>query len=56
MKMSTSVIIPTYNGSAYLPEAVESVWRQTRPPSEIVVVDDCSTDGTARVADSLAGR
>ena len=44
-----SVIIPTYNCAAYLPEALESVWRQTRRDFEIVVVDDGSTDDTDRV-------
>ena len=53
---TVSVVIPTYNGSAFLAEAVESVWRQTQPPAEIVVVDDCSTDGTVELADDLARR
>lgn len=56
MNGSVSVIIPTYNGTAYLAEAVESVFAQTRPPCEIIVVDDCSTDGTAALARELAER
>ena len=52
-KMLVSVIIPVYNGEAYLAEAVESVLRQVHRPLEIIIVDDGSTDGSARVAASF---
>jgi glycosyltransferase involved in cell wall biosynthesis len=45
-----SVIIPVYNGEAFLAEAVESIQRQDYHPLEIIIVDDGSTDGTATVA------
>jgi glycosyltransferase involved in cell wall biosynthesis len=50
-----SVIIPAYNGEAYLAEAVESIRRQNYNPLEIIIVDDGSTDGTAQIATSFKG-
>ena len=41
-----SIVIPTYNRSALVVEAVESVLRQTFSAYEIIVVDDGSTDDT----------
>lgn len=51
--MLVSAIIPTYNSADYLKEAIESALAQTRPPDEIVVVDDGSTDHTKAVCDSF---
>jgi glycosyltransferase involved in cell wall biosynthesis len=47
--MKISAVIPTYNAVDYLAEAIWSALRQTRPPDEILVVDDGSTDETANV-------
>lgn len=50
-----SVIVPAYNGERYLAGALASVQAQTYRPLEIVVVDDGSTDGTAQIAQGVAG-
>ncbi|MGB0383496.1 MAG: glycosyltransferase family 2 protein [Ardenticatenaceae bacterium] len=50
-----SVIIPVYNGEAFLAEAALSVLRQHYEPLELIIVDDGSTDRTAEVAANLAG-
>lgn len=54
--MTVSVVIPCYNAGAYLAEAIASVRAQRRPADEIIVVDDCSTDGSAERAASLGAR
>ncbi len=48
-----SVIIPVWNGEAYIGEAVESVLRQGVRKTEIIVVDDGSDDASARIAEDL---
>jgi glycosyltransferase involved in cell wall biosynthesis len=42
-----SVVIPAYNRERTIGRAIESALGQSRPPAEILVVDDGSTDGTA---------
>lgn len=52
LRPAISVIIPVYNGEPFLAEAMRSVLAQTLPPEEIIVVDDGSTDGTARLVET----
>jgi GT2 family glycosyltransferase len=42
----TSIVIPNYNGSAYLPECLDSLHEQSFKPLDIIVVDNGSTDGS----------
>lgn len=49
-----SVIIPTYNVEKYIQEAIHSVQTQIYRNIEIIVVDDCSTDGTYDILQKLA--
>lgn len=44
-----SVVVPVYNVEHYLDECMDSIKRQTYPNLEIVVVEDCSTDGSLQV-------
>ena len=46
---SISVVIPAYNSGKYIPRAIESVLTQTLKPDEIFIVDDNSTDDTAKI-------
>ena len=48
--LSVSVIVPCYNGEAFLAECLDSIFGQDRPPEEVVLVDDGSTDGSAEIA------
>jgi len=51
-----SVIVPTYNRSSFVLEAVDSVFKQTFEDFELIVVDDGSIDGTAEALNQYKGR
>lgn len=44
--MAVSVVICTYNGKKFLLAQLESLTRQSFMPDEIIICDDCSTDGS----------
>lgn len=41
-----SIVLPTYNGERFIRESIESVLAQTFTDWELIIVNDCSTDGT----------
>lgn len=50
--MKISVYITSYNQKKYLIEAIESVLAQTLKPFQIIIIDDCSTDGSQDIISS----
>ena len=51
-----SVIVPVYNGAAYLPRCLEAITAQTYMNLEIILVDDGSTDESGRLCEEFAAR
>lgn len=56
LPINVSVVIPVHNGQKYLAQALESVLNQTVPPREIIVVDDESTDDSAKIASTYGAQ
>ena len=54
MTLQISVAMCTYNGAAFLQAQLDSIARQSRPPDELVICDDCSTDSTKQIVDEFA--
>lgn len=51
-----SIVIPVYNGSKYMREAIDSALGQTYPNIEVIVVNDGSTDDTEEIALSYGNK
>ena len=50
-----SAVVPNYNHEAHLAERLASVFAQTHPVAEVLLLDDASTDGSLAVARRVAG-
>src|SRR5205807_5822768 len=51
-----SLVVPSYNQACFLPEALDSIFRQQYPHLEVVVMDGGSTDGSVALIESYAPR
>jgi glycosyltransferase involved in cell wall biosynthesis len=51
-----SVVIPAYKARRYLPDCLDSIERQTLPPCEVLVIDDCSPEPIDDIIALYAGR
>lgn len=49
-----SIITPAYNAERYLTDTVHSVLAQTYSNWELIIADDCSTDGTRKLLGDLS--
>lgn len=54
--LTFAAIVPTFNRAHSIAETLDSILSQSRPPEEVVVVDDGSTDDTARVLATFGDR
>ena len=48
-----SVVLPVYNGGGYLKQSLESVLNQNFSEFELLIIDDCSTDGSLAYLQSI---
>ena len=53
---SLEILLATYNGEKYLPELLDSLFRQSYQGFVVLVADDGSTDSTPRIVDDYAAR
>ena len=53
MKNYISIIIPVYNSKKFIKETLQSIENQTYKNYEIILVDDCSTDGTFKLLQKI---
>lgn len=56
MRTKYSIITPVYNSECYLKECIESVISQTYTEWELILIDDGSTDGSAKICDDYANK
>ncbi len=56
MNKKISVIVPVFNAEKFLGACLESLLNQTLKDFEVLVVDDCSTDSSATIAENFLGR
>ena len=47
--MKISIVLSSYNGEQDIIEQLQSINEQTRKPDEVLICDDCSTDGTVNL-------
>ena len=54
--LKVSVIIPVYNVAPYLKRCLDSLCNQTLKDIEIILIDDCSTDGSLNILKDYASK
>lgn len=54
--MLVSIIIPIYNVEEYIEECLESVYQQTYPHIEVILVNDCTPDHSMTIANTIVAK
>jgi hypothetical protein len=54
--VTVSVLLCNYNDARYLPDSLSAICSQTRPPEEVIVLDDGSTDNSLEIIENFARR
>ena len=49
-----SIVLPTFNGERWLAESITSIINQSEKDWELIIVNDCSTDGTLNIAENFS--
>ena len=52
-RAGVSVVVPSFNHARFVETALRSIFKQTRPPSELLVIDDGSTDGSPQLIERV---
>jgi glycosyltransferase involved in cell wall biosynthesis len=55
VKSNIITVVPVYNGEKFIRATLESVAAQTMKPDRLIVLDNCSTDGTAKIVQEFKG-
>ena len=53
---ATTVLIPTFNRASLIGQSIDSVLNQTRPPAQVIVIDDGSDDATGEVVSTYGDK
>lgn len=53
---SLSIIVPNYNHAQYIGHALQGILGQSRPPDELIVIDDASSDNSIAVIEEIVAR
>ena len=55
MQSNVTTVIPVYNGEKFLRPTLESIAKQSKRPDRLVLLDNCSTDGTEKIIREFTG-
>jgi alpha-1,3-rhamnosyltransferase len=50
---NVSVVVPSYNHAQFVERCLRSIFKQTLPPAELIVIDDGSNDGSSRIIEQV---